>query len=552
MRTRVLVSVLVCAAAAPLFSQRSPDPPVLHALREELVRSVAGLRMKDEPAPYYVAYSLVDMTETTCAATLGAPMERRSTRARILRADVRVGDYALDSSGFTAGGGRGAMGAMALLPIDDNEVALRRQVWLTTDAAYKTAVQIFSRKRAAFANRNDADPVPDMSREDPVDDIAAAGPAAPLAATWEGVVSEVSQATAAPGIVSSEVILAVTDGARYFINSEGFRTAVPARQVQLRVDAAALADDGMAVRDHVILAAQRVDDLPPKNELIRRARQMVADLSATRAAAVGDDYSGPVLVEDQAAATLVAHAFVPLFLARRPPESDDARTPRVPATPFLTRLGSRVLPESFVVKDTPSMTRYGTEPVGGAYTVDEEGVRAQDVRLVEGGRLVTLLTSRTPMKNLPRSNGHARGGGAQAGVFQMESASAVPSAALKTKYLELLKTQGRPFGYIVRGLSQFGGRAGSPITGIVKVTATGVEEPVRGLVLGNVTHTAFRDIVAASGDRALLTLNASGGVGSSVLVSVIVPSLIFEDLDIQRSKEPLQKRPTVPSPLEKR
>ncbi|MCK7506058.1 MAG: metallopeptidase TldD-related protein [Desulfobacterales bacterium] len=69
-------------------------------------------------------------------------------------------------------------------------------------------------------------------------------------------------------------------------------------------------------------------------------------------------------------------------------------------TPFLTRIGNRVLPESFTVKDTPSMTRFGALPVGGAYAVDDEGVLAQDVTLVEGGRLRTLLTSRTPQRNL--------------------------------------------------------------------------------------------------------------------------------------------------------
>ena len=49
-------------------------------------------------------------------------------------------------------------------------------------------------------------------------------------------------------------------------------------------------------------------------------------------------------------------------------------------------------------------------------------MKAQDVTLVQDGRLLTLLTSRTPQRNLPASNGHTRGGGPQAGVFQVESA----------------------------------------------------------------------------------------------------------------------------------
>jgi hypothetical protein len=185
--------------------------------------------------------------------------------------------------------------------------------------------------------------------------------------------------------------------------------------------------------------------------------------------------------------------------------------------------------------------------------VDDEGVKAGDVTLVQDGRLLTLLTSRTPQKNLLTSNGHARGGGPQAGVFQVESGNAIPAAALKARYVELLKSQGRPFGYILRRLSPLGGRVGLQVTAAVKITPDGKEEPVRGLLLGNVTHTTFRDIVAASQERTVTTYGALGGfaVSGVTMVSVITPSLIFEELDIQKNKEPLQKKPVVPSPLAK-
>jgi hypothetical protein len=74
------------------------------------------------------------------------------------------------------------------------------------------------------------------------------------------------------------------------------------------------------------------------------------------------------------------------------------------------------------------------------------------VRLVENGRLLMLLTNRTPQRNLPTSNGHARGNGPQAGVVQVRSTRAVPAAEMKTKYLELLRIQDKEFGYIVRSI----------------------------------------------------------------------------------------------------
>jgi predicted Zn-dependent protease len=532
------------------------DAPVLQAMTEELARSVSGLNMKNEPDPYYVGYSVADASESGYRATLGAIVERRAARARVFRADVRVGDYAFDSSRFIAGGGpMGWMGQVGLLPTDDNDLELRRQMWLTSDSAYKNAVQVFSRKKAAFENRNDAEPIPDFAREAPVEHIEPVKPAASAPADWEDAVKEISRAIGVPEVVGSDVMLDLADGTRYFANSEGFRTVAPARAASFRASVTLLADDGMAIRDAVTLAA-RPEDLPPRSALLARATRMLEDAIRTRGAKVGDDYSGPVLVENDAAATLVSQSLVPLFLARRAPDSDDSRSggmAQAAVTPFLTRIGNRVLPDSFTVKDTPSMTRFGAEPVGGAYVVDDEGVKASDVTLVQDGRLLTLLTSRTPQKNLPVSNGHARGGGPQAGVFQIESGSAIPAAALKARYLELLKSQGRPFGYILRRLGPSGGRGGLQVTAAVKVTPDGREEPVRGLLLGNVTHTTFRDIVAASQERTLTTYGASGGfAGAGVaMVSVITPSLILEELDVQRSKEPLQKKPVVPSPLAK-
>ena len=531
----------------------STGAPVLRALKEELARSISGLKMKDEPEPYYLSYSVEDATESSYRATLGALVERRSARVRVLRADVRVGDYAFDSSRFLAGGFGGAMGSVGLLPTDDNELSMRRQIWLTTDSAYKNAVQVFSRKKAAFQNRNNTDQVPYFSKETPVEHIEPVKPAASAPAEWEETVKEISRVLGVPEVVLSDVALGLADGTRYFVNSEGFRTVSPVRSVAFRAGVTVLADDGMAIRDGVNLV-ERPEGLPARAELLARTKQMLEDVIATRNANVGDDYSGPVLVENEAAATLVSQSFVPLFLARRAPDTDDVRgggMAQAAVTPFLTRIGNRVLPESFSVKDTPSMTRFGTKSVGGAYAVDDEGVKAQDVTLVQDGRLLTLLTSRTPQKNLLQSNGHARGGGPQAGVFQIDCASAVPAAELKAKYLALLKTQGRSFGYILRRLRASGGRGGMQVTSAVKVTPDGKEEPVRGLLLGNVTNTTFRDIVEASRERTLITYGSSGGFAAATvtMVSVMTPNLIFEELDIQKNKEPLQKKPLVPSPL---
>ena len=79
----------------------------------------------------------------------------------------------------------------------------------------------------------------------------------------------------------------------------------------------------------------------------------------------------------------------------------------------------------------------------------------------------------------------------------------------------------------------------------MKVTLDGREEPVRGLRFGAVPSSAFRDLSEASQERSLYNYRA----GLTAAVTVIAPSLIFEELEIQRTRDILQKPPVVPSPL---
>jgi hypothetical protein len=218
-------------------------------------------------------------------------------------------------------------------------------------------------------------------------------------------------------------------------------------------------------------------------------------------------------------------------------------------TPFHRRIGLRVLTEPFSVTDTPSLGEFGGRPVAGAYEVDDYGIKPKDVTLVEKGRLVTLLAGRAPLRGLLQSSGHNRGGDVQAGVLQMQSSEAVPAFFLRNKYLEILKTQDRPFGYIIRGVANPNDAGGGPGGGLlildaVKITPDGKEQVVRGMRLGGVTAAAFRDLLDASRERTLYNFRATNYDPASV----IVPNLIFEELEVQQTREIAQKPPLVPMP----
>ena len=466
--------------------------------------------------------------------------------------EVRVGDYAFDSSRFVVQGfGGGALtGETVIAPLDDDYDAMRREIWLTTDSAYKRAITMFARKKAAFQNRTASDPIPDFSRDTPVETILPL--LSPIdAAQRRGATTRVQQASAVfasqSGVDLSEVAISHIHGTRYYLNSEGFKTVTPIEIASLTMYAEAQAGDGMPLRQTFSAVERTLADLPSAAALVARAKEMSEGVTAARVAPIGEDFAGAVLIDGLGSAQFIAETLVPMMQARRPPDAENPRMVQGAPSPFLNRTGLRVLADAFVVRDTPSLKQFDGKPVVGSYVVDDEGIRAKDVTLVDRGRLVTLLTSRTPQKQFPQSNGHGRAGTVLAGVFQVESTQSIPAAEVKQKYLALLKAQEKAFGYIVRGVrpDAQGGDAGPGIDAIVKVTPDGRETPVRGMRFGHIAPTAFRDLSEASTERQIYSYRA----GATSAVSVIAPSLIFEELEIQRVRDILQKPPVVPSPL---
>ena len=108
-RRRVLPSGPALSLALSPCGARpvAQDSPRFSAMQDEMRRSMAELRMKGEPAPYYIAYECRPNGRRR-AGRLGAIVDDLAGRSRTLRVEVRVGEYTFDSSRFVAqdrGGG---------------------------------------------------------------------------------------------------------------------------------------------------------------------------------------------------------------------------------------------------------------------------------------------------------------------------------------------------------------------------------------------------------------------------------------------------------------
>src|SRR5271154_2376278 len=133
--------------------------PLLEALLTELDRSTAQLKMDKVQAPYYIEYRVNDLDDFSAEAAFGALRENQRSRRRVLRVVVRIGDYKQDSY-YNQG-----LGPATILPLDNDPIALRRQIWLLTDEAYKAAADAYAEKLSALKQFSaEPNPVDDFAR----------------------------------------------------------------------------------------------------------------------------------------------------------------------------------------------------------------------------------------------------------------------------------------------------------------------------------------------------------------------------------------------------
>jgi len=510
---------------------------LLESLLTELDRSKAQLKMDQVQAPYYIEYRVNDVDEYTADAAFGSIRDTDRRRVRVLRVVVRIGDYKQDSF-YNQG-----TGSASILPLDDDPIALRRQIWLLTDEAYKNAADAYAEKLAALKQFS-ADP-------SPVDDFAHAPVVLAVGQTvslnvdskqWEKTLEELTNLYRKyPEVQSVSATARFTAVNDYFVNSEGIIVRQGRSTATVNLNGSAQAADGMRLSRNPFWTEARAEDLPTHDAMIQEATKMLDSLKALREAPITEEsYRGPVLFAPDAADDIVAGLIGGNVLGRKPQLGRPNRTTGAFATSYKTR----VLPKFVSVADDPTLKQFQGKNLVGSYEIDSEGVKSQQVALVGDGMLQNYLVGRQPIRDFPASNGHGRsvpGSSPQpsVGTLIVKSAEPEPAQALKEKLMQMASEQGKPYGYRVETLAP----GNSPRLLYRVYAKDGHEELVRGAVFNELDVRALRNDVIALGDDPLVS-NRMGALPQTI----IAPSILFDELEVKRADTTKEKLPEYPAP----
>ena len=552
-----LLPLLLLAAKPPA----DPRQDLLDAMVLEVTRNQTELKLRENKPPYFLSYQVKDYDQKEVSARYGALFQDDAFHDRKLYVDVRVGTYEYDNSvgdefdfNFSTKGN--SYIARKNGPVDDDPVALRTSLWLVTDEKYKAGLFNFLKKRGedVYAVEDPKKP-PSFSREKPEVFLQQAIPFKFDHDRWVKLARGLSaKFNAYPQLFDSDVRVTADKVIRYYVSTEGTRLVSEETLFGVHVFAVTRADDGQLLDNSRDWYAPLEGQLPSDAKIAEASQRLIDELTALRAAPAIDPYTGPAILEPEAAGVLFHEAVGHRLEGERQDNDTEGKT-------FRGQVGKQVLPPFLSIYDDPSLREKNGVQLNGYYVFDEEGVRGQRTLLVGNGVLKNYLLSRHPVEGFLQSNGHGRSQGNHKPVARMsnlivESTRQVGDEELKRMLIAEAKRQGKPFGLMIRDItggntntSSYGYQAFKGIPRMVyRVDVRdGKESLVRGVeIVGTPLSSINR--VMATGKRHGVFNGFCGAESGNVPVSAIAPAMLLQEIELQRAVDGKDRPPLLESP----
>ncbi|HTA53093.1 MAG TPA: metallopeptidase TldD-related protein [Candidatus Acidoferrum sp.] len=555
-----LAAALFAAAwvcpAADRSAQSTPPPAVLTAMQDELSRSMQAYSAADPPA-YFLSYTVSDRQLADVSGSNGALLSSTEDRARWLEVQSRVGSYQVDDSHKLGDRPPSWTSPGTNVPIDDDLPVLRREIWRETDRQYRAAAQALIKVKTSEQVQVQSleSTAPDFSSEQAHTSI---GPRVEIHVDrkpWEERVRRyTAEFSKSPAVLNSIATFTALSTNQYQVNTEGTKLAFGQIHYRLELFVQSKAPDGMDIERYANFDWLDPKDAPDEKTVFDSIHQLIKETEALDKAPLANPYAGPTLLTGRAAAVFFHEVFGHRAEGFRQKDVAEGQT-------FTSKVGEQILPSFISIKDDPTESSLGGQMLLGAYPFDDEGVVATDVHLVDKGVLKTFLMGRSPLVDLPHSNGHGRRQlgyvpVARQGNLIVSSTQAESFPELRQKLVELVKKQGLQYGLLIDDISggfTFTGR-GQPqafqVTPLVvyRVFADGrPDQLVRGVDIVGTPLVSLTKIVA-TGDKPEIFNGYCGAESGSVPVSAVAPAILISEMEFAKKETSTDRPPVLPPP----
>ncbi|MFY0652651.1 MAG: TldD/PmbA family protein [Cyclobacteriaceae bacterium] len=535
---------------------RAQQDPLLDILKEELDREFAVLSTADIPA-YYLDYGVNEINNVAISTNMGSLIASNTSKNRLAKTSVRIGDYSKDNTHEVQNKGRGNISVSSNpIPLTNSKKSIQKTLWQITHTAYLSASRQY--KKVQTMEEEEGSDIPDFSKESPITSVE---PKLETEITlnrtkWEDKLKRLSKAFLADeDIVTGKADLNFTTERKYFTSSEGAYIAQNMTYAHLHINAQVRCTDGEIVPLYNSYFAFDPQNLPSESELKKDIKKMIELLQELKDAPLAEPYTGPALLHARVAGVFFHEIFGHRIEGHRLKSESDGQT-------FKEKINEKVLPQTINIFSDPSMTEYNGQDLIGHYKFDDEGIEAQKVRVVENGVLKSFLMSRSPLENFKSSNGHGR---CQAGLnpvarqsnLIIESHEPLSEKKLRNMIIEECIEQSREYGYYFVDVTGGFTRTDRYNTNSFNIMPTLVyriyvdkrpDELVRGVDLIGTPLTMFAQITATGDNKETFT-GICGAESGGVPVSATAPALFVKRIETQKKPSKATKNtPLLPRP----
>lgn len=556
-RRFALATVTPLLFAASVYSGEPSTPAkddvLLSTMQQELGRAQASLAKLD-PAPYFLSYSVHDLSQWTALGMQGSLVSSSHVHRRSASVIMRIGSPDLDNS---HGAGRRSAITSGLLPLNDDRDAIAHELWRLTYEQYrKSAKAYLNVKTDTRVNVQEEDNSPDFSKEEPQShtDYTDLSRDPDQKAMEDLARRYSSEFRSYPYIYFSAVSISAQKTRLHLVTSDGSHVVVPSATVRILIQAATRASDGMELVRFETFQAEGMDHLPPESEIVARAQKMASDLNALRNAPLAEPFDGPALLSGRAAAVFFHEVLGHRLEGHRQRGEQEGQT-------FTKKVSQQILPEFLSVTDDPTLRTLSGTDLTGWYEYDDEGMPARPVEVIKDGVLKNFLMSRMPIRNFANSNGHGR---AQVGYMPtgrqgnliVTSSRTAKDNDLRKKLIDEIKRQHKPYGLFfedIQGGFTLTQRSLPQAFEVLPIMVWRVypdgrpDELVRGVdIVG--TPLAALSRILITGQKTEVFNGFCGAESGFVPVAAAAPAMLFSEIEVQKRGHSLTRPPTLPKP----
>lgn len=551
----VLTFIAFLLVTLNVFGQKT-DNVILKAMKDEIHRNMDSLINEDGEKPFFIGYGINDAEVMSIEATLGALRNSTITPFKEKYIRVMAGGYGFNDESLDISTENPQTLNDIQMPVDDDYYGIRRALWASTDAVFKSASKIIKENKQYVERQNkplSEIPHKYFAKVPVITQIIPNEVTLPDKSKIEDLVRDLSSLFEKyDQIELSDVSFYAYRASYYFVNSEGMVIQVPSNYVRLNVEMQTLSENGQPINENFSFYGETDKDIPPAENLKIQIQERTNNLIAIRDNdTFQDSYEGPVLFLGEASPDL---DFLLLFGGQALVANKQIETNANLSyggfnlrTSSTYKIGKKIISNKLSVISSPKMKEYQGQKLPGSYPIDAEGVIPPDeLTLIKDGVLLNQLNDRTIADSTQKTNGNYRPlSGIRPGVIRVLSNTTLSESDLKNKLIEEAKSEGLDYAIIIRQ-SVLQQNFGSPLN-IYKVDLeSGKEVLLRNANIQNLTLRNLNKVIATTDNSIVSNIQ----LGREV-VSIIAPDgILLEGVNIESTPAYFtQQKPLVPNPV---